>query len=519
MHKAGDGTSLNVTKALGWSEKPIYEMSDFSTGCYAWVINKDRKKYGLIDFKGKTILPFEYDKVDYTKWTLEENGYAIFEMNGKKGLVNAKGKLVLDCKYTYIGDVYNNEKLTSVLGVGNSNGKRGIADINTGKFMLECVYDKIGALSEYRQKRTTYFEMGVYFVEKDGKTLFVDNKGKEVFSTRYIAINEAIDGLYSAEDGKRDNRGRLIIPRSLYNEVNLEILDSYTIYAKGGKVYRASANYLDMTFEYKSKTTVKAADLKAFKQKRANEFNTAYEKALANPVIKTPRAQNPYISLTWDPDKKDYNIGETFTSKGMKLLYYDIYGYGINITDEVVFKIGDKTIEDGYKFTEEGKFYVDLYYKGEVLPYSYFSVTVKKSTIVDGKVVDGDYYIQLLGKYVSPVKSGNKYVLELSSKKPSKPFTIKLAEDDKKQGPSYYIMYDGAYIQTSSKQGDQLTSNSSKFKWRIDLKSNFFTIRDYSDQKLIVNASDNSNKDGTKIIIWNHTDDPSNARATITPAK
>lgn len=203
----------------------------------------------------------------------------------------------------------------------------------------------------------------------------------------------------------------------------------------------------------------------------------------------------------------------------MKLFYYDIYGYGINITDEVVFKIDGKKIEDGYKFTEEGRFYVNLYYKGEELPYSYFAVNVKKSTIVDGKLVDGDYYIQLLGKYVSPVKSGNKYVLQLSSKKPSKPFTIKLAGEDKKQGPSYYIMYDGAYIQTSSKQGNQLTSGSSKFKWRVDIKTDFFTFRDYSDQKLIVNASGNSSKDGTQVIIWTHTDDPSNARATVTPAK
>ena len=282
-----DGTSLNVTKTLGWTEKPEYEMSDFSTGGYAWVLNKQRTKYGLIDFKGKTILPFEYDKVNYDKWTLAEYGYAIVEKNGKLGLVNAKGKLVLECSYTYIGSINNNnEKLTSVLGVGNSSGKRGIVEINTGKFLLDCVYDKIGALSEYRQMRTTYFEMGVYFVEKDGKTLFVDKKGKELFSTRYIAINEAIDGLYSAEDGQRDNQGRMIIPRSLYNNVNLEIIESYTVYVKDGKVYRASANYLDMTFEYKSKAAVKAADLKAFKQKRTNEFNTAYEKALANPVIK-----------------------------------------------------------------------------------------------------------------------------------------------------------------------------------------------------------------------------------------
>jgi len=94
-----DGSYLNVSKKFGWSQKGDYEFSEFSTTGYVWIQNKDRTKWGLIDFSGKTILPFEFDNVDYESWTLEANGFAVVDKNGRKGLVNTDGKLVIPCSY------------------------------------------------------------------------------------------------------------------------------------------------------------------------------------------------------------------------------------------------------------------------------------------------------------------------------------------------------------------------------------------------------------------------------------
>ena len=353
-----DGTSFNISKKFGWNDKTDYDLSDFSVGGYAWVQNKTATKYGLIDFTGKTILKFEYDTVDYRRWTDEKYGYAIVEKNGKKGLVNAKGKLVIPCSYTHISSISLDERIDAIVKVGNSNNKAGLAEINTGKFLLKCEYDSIGAFTGNRQVRRTFFEMGVYCVTKDGKTVFLDKNGKEVYSTKYIQISEGLNGLFVAEDGMRDNRGRMIFPRGLNNPVYLESPESYTIFVKNGKVYRASAIYFDKTFEYKAKGA-KAADVTAFKKKMSKEYDDAYQKALSNPGTKAIRNSEPYIILLWPPDKLQYFVGETFVTKGIKVYDCDIYGYAINIADDIVYKIGKKTINDGYKFTEEGSFTVD----------------------------------------------------------------------------------------------------------------------------------------------------------------
>lgn len=48
--------------------------------------------------------------------------------------------------------------------------------------------------------------------------------------------------------------------------------------------------------------------------------------------------------------------------------------------------------------------------------------------------------MQLLGKYIYPTKSGDKYYLMLSSKKPGKPYTVKFVDEDKKLGPGNPIV-------------------------------------------------------------------------------
>ena len=96
--------------------------------------------------------------------------------------------------------------------------------------------------------------------------------------------------------------------------------------------------------------------------------------------------------------------------------------------------------------------------------------------------------------------------MELSDKKPKEPFRVKLLDYDDKNGPMYTIAYDGTYIgQSSSSNGDQLISTLVPHRWRINQYSSFSTIRDYGNQKLLVNASGKKKENGTKITIWSYT--------------
>ncbi len=143
-------------------------------------------------------------------------------------------------------------------------------------------------------------------------------------------------------------------------------------------------------------------------------------------------------------------------------------------------------------------------------------VTELQQIKTDGDVLpDGDYFMQIFGKYVYPVKGG-RYWLELKDKRPEKPFNVKLVSNSDEKGPKYSIAYNGTYIMLpGSAQGAQLQSTTSKTPhyWRIDMNSDFCTIRDYKKQEQIVNASGESSDNGTKIIGWSSTGStPDNAK-------
>ncbi|HHV98470.1 MAG TPA: hypothetical protein GXX36_02665 [Clostridiaceae bacterium] len=646
-----DGSSLNLTQKFGWSLKDGYEMSDFSTTGYAWIPNKDRTKWGLIDFSGKAILPFQYDKVDYTFWTNEKNGFTVVEQNGKMGLVNAQGKLVIPCSYKSVSTAGGKADVVLTVFVENDSGKSGIADFITGKILVPIAYDSFGAFRSNGQIVNTYFEMGVYYAKKDGKTYLVDKNGKEVFSTT-LSFNEATNGLYSFKDGLCDNRGRLIFPDNLRRNTNLEINSSFTIYVKDGKVYRASANYLKSTYGYKtyvpekvtatpsstrlvvngrnvavdayaiggnnyiklrdlatmvnnteknfevtwdgSKNAINLISNKAYtsvggemvigdgKAKTASRTNSrifvdggevsmaaytidgnnyfklrdvmqifdigvgwdgatgtatintgesyaltayeqskyeahqkAYQEAIKNPYQPMQQYKEPFIQFQTTPAKRLYKVGEPFEIGGLKVVDVDIYGDGVDISNDIELRMNNTKIYDGYIFKEAGEKTVDCYYEGEKL--NSFRVFVVPDN--DSILESGNYYLQINGMYIYPVYAGG-YWLELYDTKPENPFTIELVSFSDEKGPQYTISYNGNFFVQygGSKDGQQLRSGS-EYPWRIDKYSTYCTIRDYITQKLMVVTSGAKYDNKTKIIVWTHTDSvPEHAKITFIKA-
>lgn len=131
------------------------------------------------------------------------------------------------------------------------------------------------------------------------------------------------------------------------------------------------------------------------------------------------------------------------------------------------------------------------------------SSTYKPPTVdVEGVEVlaDGDYYLQILGKWVYPVVTNAVWIV-LSDRKPDKPFTVSRVSYDKDRGPKYSIAYDGKSVGVPSVSGVQLTSGYAP-NWKISVYSDFCTIRDYTNQALLVSASGASSKNGTNVIVW-----------------
>ncbi len=181
--KKGDNGKFGFTDSNGdWAIQPVYdEIAEFYGLPYAFV--KSKGKWGLIDQRNKTILPFEYTKVIFDEYLLGDEQNVIVVKNNKYGIVSrTTGKVLIDCIYEktfeftdgiipYLGNlsvVYRNQKagLINEKGVefvscifdggkipfqdlyidyyatAKQNNKTGVID-TLGQLVVPCIYDDV----------------------------------------------------------------------------------------------------------------------------------------------------------------------------------------------------------------------------------------------------------------------------------------------------------------------------------------------------------------------------------------
>ena len=166
-------------------------------------------KIGIIERYTKAVLVApQYDKISkiYTDENLNDNLYAV-QLNKKWGVINAKGKVLLNSIYDFIEGVRYidskkkvyftafKDKVTSVIsnntviisgeqfimGAGSNQPNIGIYINRTDNlgylydFEKQKFINKIG----YEQMGNTVFEEGIMKVERKGKTFYIDTTGKE----------------------------------------------------------------------------------------------------------------------------------------------------------------------------------------------------------------------------------------------------------------------------------------------------------------------------------------------------
>jgi hypothetical protein len=92
---------------------------------------------GLLGFDGKEVLPVVYDEVVFSYQ------YYLVKKNDQYGLCNPNGSLVLPVEYTTLARTVNKNNLNGVYYVGTKAGKKGIADMETGKPCVDFIYDDL----------------------------------------------------------------------------------------------------------------------------------------------------------------------------------------------------------------------------------------------------------------------------------------------------------------------------------------------------------------------------------------
>lgn len=254
-------------------------------------------KYGLIDFDGKLILNAEYDKI-YGLAGIHKN--IIIEKDGKKGLVNTSmGEVIIKPEYTEISTLTKTYENGYIV---NKDGKYGIISADS-KIVFEPIYEGI--------KNVT--SNGYYAVVQNGKVALVDENGAVKLAEGFDTIEEINgDNITVVSNGKYG-----VINLDSENVINAEyqelkyIYSTYYIAKKDGLygVISTSGETL-VDFKYNTMEYVKSAD---FIQADTENYKTDlidrdFKVALSDVIISELNLEAGYIRVREGDEYNYYNF-------------------------------------------------------------------------------------------------------------------------------------------------------------------------------------------------------------------
>ncbi len=193
-------------------------------------------KWGIIDMEGKMLVPVIYDQIDNFS-----EGYAKVTLNGKNGYVSTDAKVILPIEFEQAGNFKNGQAEVK------KNGKWGMIN-HKGEEIIPIKYDQIrftnneniiiiaektneGLQYGFLDLRTSgdqkinlnryssvssVFISGLLEVAANGKKGFINENGEEVISTEYDDVGTTEEEPIAVRKGEKwgyvDKTGKIIIP-------------------------------------------------------------------------------------------------------------------------------------------------------------------------------------------------------------------------------------------------------------------------------------------------------------------
>ena len=140
------------------TKKAYEELSDFNKNGYAIVSNDNL--YGVIDSKGKEIIDEKYDEIIFLNDNLfknvkkiSKNELFIFKENNKYGIINSDGKVVIKANYDDFDTITTKYPIIE----GTYNGEKFLINLNTLKELSIKVSDKVEIYDNYIISSLNYY--------------------------------------------------------------------------------------------------------------------------------------------------------------------------------------------------------------------------------------------------------------------------------------------------------------------------------------------------------------------------
>ncbi|QSI05303.1 WG repeat-containing protein [Treponema pedis] len=161
---------------------------------------ESKGKWGFVDKNNKTVVPLIYDDVNSSFRGYPTMNYTEVKQENKWGAINKEGKLTVPIIYNHLRYSRNNQY------IAEKDGKRGVISVEN-EIIIPVEYDAIYPLKDKEI---------VYTVVLDGLTGYIDNKGTVLSLPRYKKAKDFCKGLAEvSENGKWgiiDEKGNLLLP-------------------------------------------------------------------------------------------------------------------------------------------------------------------------------------------------------------------------------------------------------------------------------------------------------------------
>ena len=255
-------------------------------------------KYGLIDFEGKIIIEPEYDNI-YALEGIEKS--IIIEKDGKKGLVNTSlGEIIIPVQYLDISsltDTYDNGYI-----VKNENNKLGIISADKKK-ILEEKYDDI--------KHITGNDY--YVVVDNGITEVIDYTGQVILDKGFDSI-EGIDLnnfiiIKNSNYGVINKDGETLIDAN-YSNIKYAFSNYYIVQKDSKYGIIDVQNNILVDNKYENITYIKEADLFEAEREdyKTDIIDRNFNVILENVIVSELNIENGYMRIRENEDYIYYNF-------------------------------------------------------------------------------------------------------------------------------------------------------------------------------------------------------------------
>lgn len=145
--KGGYGLACNTEKAINdqfiQAEGP-YKNLKLGNSLNIYLAQDKKKKWGMIDYTGEIVLPFNYKRIEEANIEIYEMGrfYSVYQGKKKVGLANSKGQLVVFPEYEQVEQLKNEWGDPMPAFVVKKNKKYGVIDYQ-GHGILPAEFEKV----------------------------------------------------------------------------------------------------------------------------------------------------------------------------------------------------------------------------------------------------------------------------------------------------------------------------------------------------------------------------------------